>query len=143
MKRSLFLLFVIAFISLTAALFAAAGAESSGEVVLKWPSIWVAEDSKAATIAALVEQFNADNAGKIKIEVEPNPDYDGYRDKINTSIAAGEVPDLFVFNPDDLGTSESQQTLERLERKNLKLLWDGYTQWDASVGGSRGAPRAP
>ena len=100
MKRSLFLLFVIAFISLTAALFAGAGAESSGEVVLKWPSIWVAEDSKAATIAALVEQFNADNAGKIKIEVEPNPDYDGYRDKINTSIAAGEVPDLFVFNPD-------------------------------------------
>ena len=66
--------------------------------------------------------------------------------KVTARVAGKVTTDaelLFVFNPDDLGTSESQQTLERLERKNLKLLWDGYTQWDASVGGSRGAPRAP
>ena len=68
--------------------------------MLQWPCIWVGQDSKAATVKALADQFNADNAGKIKVVIEPNPDYDGYRNKINTMMAAGQVPDLFVFNPD-------------------------------------------
>ncbi len=99
MKKTTPTLF-LALLLLPAALFAGGSKETSGAIVLKWPTIWVAEDSKAPTIAALVEQFNQDNSGSIRIEVEPNPDYDGYRDKINTSIAAGQVPDLFVFNPD-------------------------------------------
>ena len=70
------------------------------EIVLQWPSIWVGQDSKAAAVRALVDQFNADNAGKIQVVIEPNPDYDGYRKKINTMMAAGQVPDMFVFNPD-------------------------------------------
>jgi raffinose/stachyose/melibiose transport system substrate-binding protein len=78
----------------------AGGAQEEKEIVLKWPCIWVAKDSKAATVEALVDQFNADNAGKIRVEIEPQPDYDGYRDKINAMMAAGQVPDLFIFNPD-------------------------------------------
>ena len=99
MKRLILSIIIISLLT-PALLFASGAAESSGEVLLKWPNIWVAEDSKAATIAALVDQFNKDNAGSIRVEIEPNPDYDGYRDKINTSIAAGAVPDLFIFNPE-------------------------------------------
>ncbi len=67
------------------------------EVVLKWPCIWVGKDSKAAEVAKLVEEFNAANEGKIKVEVEPQPDYDGYEQKIRTSVVAKTVPDIFTL----------------------------------------------
>lgn len=70
---------------------------SSKEVVLKWPCIWVGKDSKAAEVEKLVNEFNAANAGKIRVEIEPQPDYDGYEQKIRTSIAAGVVPDIFTL----------------------------------------------
>ena len=38
---------------------------------------------------------------------------------------------LFVFNPGALDTEAAQARLERLERENLKLLWDGYDDWAA------------
>ena len=76
------------------------GCPPQEEIVLKWPTIWVGQDSKAASVAALVDAFNEKYAGAIRVEIEPNPDYDGYRNKINALIAAGDVPDIFVFNPD-------------------------------------------
>ncbi|MBU0552349.1 beta-hydroxyacyl-ACP dehydratase [Myxococcota bacterium] len=36
---------------------------------------------------------------------------------------------LFVFNPEGLDTNQAQLDLETLERKNLKMLWDGYEAW--------------
>jgi len=100
MKKALLLTTVLLFLVGLVPVFAGGGQAAEKEIVLQWPCIWVAQDSKAATVAALVDQFNADNAGKIKVVIEPNPDYDGYRQKINTMMAAGQVPDLFVFNPD-------------------------------------------
>ena len=46
-----------------------------------------------------------------------------------------EAEILFVFNPENLDNQESQELLERLERKNLGLLWDGYADWDERVKG--------
>ena len=97
--RRLSLIIIFALLVPAVALFAGGGRETK-EVVLSWPTIWVGQDSKAAVVAELVEEFNAAHAGCYRVDIEPNPDYDGYRDKINASIAAGEVPDLFVFNPD-------------------------------------------
>jgi raffinose/stachyose/melibiose transport system substrate-binding protein len=76
------------------------GEEAGGEVVLEFPTFWVGQDAKAEIIATLVEEFNAEYEGQYQVEIEANPDTDGYRDKINASIAANQVPDLFVFNPD-------------------------------------------
>ncbi|MCG8570413.1 MAG: ABC transporter substrate-binding protein [Spirochaetes bacterium] len=67
------------------------------EVVIKWPCIWVGQDSKANTVATLVDQFNAAHEGKIRVEIEPQPNYDAYEDKIRASIAAGQVPDVFTM----------------------------------------------
>lgn len=72
------------------------------EVELRWASIWVGADSKAPAVEALVEQFNAENAGKIKVVIEPQPDYNAYEQKVRTSLAAGQAPaDIFTikFNP--------------------------------------------
>ena len=69
------------------------------EIVLKWPSIWVGKDSKAPAIAQIVESFNKANAGRIRVEVEPQPDYNAYEQKARTSLAARQVPgDIFTFN---------------------------------------------
>ena len=67
--------------------------------MLDWPTIWVPPDSKSETIAALIERFNVDNEGAIRIELEGIPDYDGYADKMNTQLASGSAPDLFIFSP--------------------------------------------
>ena len=100
MKKKIFLALTILMV-LVAGLFANGQQDSAGkEVVLKWPTIWVGEDSKAATVKALVDEFNAEYEGKCKVVIEANPDYDAYRNKLNSQIAAGVVPDLFVFNPD-------------------------------------------
>lgn len=100
MKRTLTALLVLALVlaGVTSAL--ASGQEGSeGEVVLDWPTIWVPPDSKSETIAALIERFNADHEGAIRIQLEGIPDYDGYADKMNTQLASGSAPDLFIFSP--------------------------------------------
>ena len=97
MKKSIFLVLALSLV-LAGSLFGGGQQEEAKEITLKWPSIWVGEDSKAASVTALVDQFNADNAGSIRIEIEAQPDYDGYRQKIRTSIAAGIVPDIFTVD---------------------------------------------
>jgi raffinose/stachyose/melibiose transport system substrate-binding protein len=79
-----------------------AQAEPPPEQTIRWPSIWVGTDSKAAVIAELVQEFNAANAGKIKIVIEESPNYDDYRDKIRTNIAAGSFPDFFTLDQVDM-----------------------------------------
>jgi raffinose/stachyose/melibiose transport system substrate-binding protein len=79
-------------------LLAAAFQASAQEIVLKWPCIWVGADAKAAPVKELVDAFNAANAGKIKVEIEEQPNYDAYEQKIRTSLAAGLAPgDIFTF----------------------------------------------
>jgi len=78
----------------------AQGAQEVGETVLKWPTIWVGKDSKAGEVERLVNEFNEINDGTYQVDIEANPDYDGYRTKINALVAANAVPDIFIFNPD-------------------------------------------
>lgn len=99
-------LLVTAAVMAVCGLFAAGQGEGQdGLVTLKWPTIWVGEDSKAAAVADLVAEFNEMYAGKYKVEIEANPDYDAYRNKLNSQIAAGVVPDIFVLNPDPTSMS--------------------------------------
>ncbi|MDD2232219.1 MAG: ABC transporter substrate-binding protein [Sphaerochaetaceae bacterium] len=100
MKKLLTVCLIIA-LAVPALVFAQGSGEAkSQEIVLKWPSFWVGADTKAAPITELVNQFNEAHAGSIKVEIEENPDTDGYRDKLNAQIAAGIVPDIFILNVD-------------------------------------------
>ena len=123
MKKALYVVVVLLFLVGLVPLFAGGGQAAEKEIVLQWPCIWVAQDAKAATVAALVDEFNADNAGKIKVVIEPNPEYDGYRQKINTMMAAGQVPDLFVFNPDPTQFSYYEGDLLMDFTDDLKGAW--------------------
>ena len=93
-------LLVLLMVSVGSAFATGQGEQEGGEVVLEFPTFWVGQDAKAEIVATLVEEFNAEYEGEYQVEIEANPDTDGYRDKINASFAAGQVPDIFVFNPD-------------------------------------------
>lgn len=68
------------------------------EIVINFPSIWVGTDSKAAYFSKLVEDFNAANAGSIKVVIEEQTDYQAYRDKIRTLVTTGNVPDIITMD---------------------------------------------
>ncbi len=73
-------------------------ASAEGEIVINFPSIWVGTDSKAPYLAEMIEAFNAENAGSIRVEVEEQTDYQAYRDKIRTTITTGNTPDLCILD---------------------------------------------
>ena len=85
---------------MTGTLMATGEPPADGEIQLDFPTFWVGQDSKSGPIASLLETFNAMYDGEIRVLIEPNPDTDGYRDKLNTQLATGSAPDLFVFAPD-------------------------------------------
>ncbi|MDD3902203.1 MAG: extracellular solute-binding protein [Sphaerochaeta sp.] len=125
--KNLVVLLVV--LSLTGMLFAQSQSEVAPvkEVELRWASIWVGNDSKAPAVEALVAEYNAKNAGKIKVVIEPQPDYNAYEQKVRTSLAAGQAPaDIFTikFNP----------TTETFYQSNLLMdfskVMDG--QWKAT-----------
>ncbi len=97
LKRML-AIFILVLLLVPSVLFSTAQKEEE-EVVLTWNTIWLEPDSKAAAVAAIVEEFNAEYAGQYKVVLEGTVDYDGYRDKLNAQMSAGVVPDLFVFGP--------------------------------------------
>ncbi len=73
-------------------------AYADDEIVINFPSIWVGTDSKAAYMTELIDAFNAENAGSIKVVVEEQTDYQAYRDKIRTTITTGSAPDLCIMD---------------------------------------------
>jgi ABC-type sugar transport system, periplasmic component len=95
---SRFRLAVLSFSLLAVLSLPSAQSAQSKEIVLKWPCIWVGKDSKAPAIAQIVDSFNASNAGKVRVEVEPQPDYNAYEQKVRTAIMAGAAPgDIFTL----------------------------------------------
>lgn len=75
-----------------------AAASSGGEIELSFPCIWVGSDIKAAVFGQMVEGFNTEYAGKYKVVIEEQTDYDLYRDKIRTQISTGDAPDIFTLD---------------------------------------------
>ena len=71
---------------------------SSGEITINFPSVWVGTDSKAPYMEKLIAQFNEENAGKIKVVVEEQTDYQAARDKLRTTITTGDTPDICILD---------------------------------------------
>ena len=65
MKKLLSLLLVmIMIVALAVPAYAA-----NDEIIINFPSVWVGTDSKAPYMAQLIENFNAETAGSIKVVV--------------------------------------------------------------------------
>lgn len=95
MKKTIALLLTLVMVF---GLVASMPAYADDEIVINFPSIWVGTDSKAAYMSQLIENFNAENAGAIKVVVEEQTDYQAYRDKIRTTITTGSAPDICILD---------------------------------------------
>ena len=73
-------------------------ANSGSEIELKLLSAWVGQDAKAKVFSQMLDSFNKEYAGKIKVVVEEMTDYNAYNDKIRTLISTGQAPDLFTLS---------------------------------------------
>lgn len=133
-KKVTVLVLLIALVSV-GMLFAQGAQETQKVTVLKFPTFWVGSDTKAGEIAALVSEYNAEYEGKYKVEIEENPEPDGYRTKLYSQVSAGVVPDLMVFNPDPTGFSFYQGNLLMDFSKELAGDW-GKVFVDGSIQGA-------
>lgn len=84
------------------------------EIIINFPSVWVGTDSKAPYMSQLIEQFNAENAGSIKVVVEEQTDYQAARDKLRTTITTGTAPDVMIMDTtyDIKGYSEAGKFMD-------------------------------
>ncbi|WP_419875885.1 ABC transporter substrate-binding protein [Candidatus Pristimantibacillus sp. PTI5] len=89
-------------------------ASSQMEVELNMLSSWSTDTERGKALHSIVDKFNQENAGKIKVNVDINPDWPTLQEKIKTMIAANETPDVFNynFNPNDLSRQESGKLLD-------------------------------
>ena len=62
------------------------------ETVLEYPTFQVGVNTAAPVVAQLVEEFNANNAGKYKIVVEEIPGDSNYIEKIKILLSSGDLP---------------------------------------------------
>ena len=87
---------------------------ANDEIIINFPSVWVGTDSKAPYMSQLIEQFNAENAGSIKVVVEEQTDYQAARDKLRTTITTGTAPDVMIMDTtyDIKGYSEAGKFMD-------------------------------
>lgn len=62
------------------------------EIVLEYPTFQVGVNTAAPVIAQLVEEFNAEHEGEIRIEVEEIPGDANYNEKIKILLSSGDLP---------------------------------------------------
>ncbi len=82
---------------------------STGEITLNLYHSWSAETTRGEVLAKLVEEFNEQHTGEIKVVVETNPDFPAYQEKVKTMLSTKTAPDIFHYNynPNDLSYFES------------------------------------
>lgn len=78
------------------------------EVTLQYPTFQIGVNTAAPVVTQLVEEFNANNAGKAKIVVEEVPGDNNYIEKIKILLTSGDLPPVIYgagYNLMDLALS--------------------------------------
>jgi multiple sugar transport system substrate-binding protein/sn-glycerol 3-phosphate transport system substrate-binding protein len=102
-----------------------ADVDPSGQTVVWWHQH---SDSREEGLLALIAEFNATNEYGITVEAQNQGGYDEIRDKVNSSIAAGELPaTLLVGYQNDQSFYQLNDTLV-----DLNLLMNDPT-WGMSA----------
>ncbi len=90
----------------------ATSGSSEGEVVLNVWYHWMSEQRKP-TIDGMIQKFNEENAGKIKV-VGLGVPYNDIRTKFTAAVAAGEAPDAIVQPIETVAVHAENQYCEDL-----------------------------
>ena len=84
------------------------------EIVISMYHSWSTDTQRGKALNDLIAQFNEENKGKIRVNVDINPDFPAYQEKVKAMISAGNTPDIFHynFNPNDLSRQNSGKLLD-------------------------------
>ena len=90
------------------------GGGSQKEIDITMLSSWSTDTERGKALKTVVDRFNQENAGKIKVTLDINPDWPALQQKVKTMIAANQTPDIFNynFNPNDLSRQKSGKLLD-------------------------------
>jgi len=96
MKRILaVLLCLVLVLSMVTACGSKGEASSDGPVTIRLAAFHVGVNASAPWFSAVVDAFNQEYDGKIKLEIEEIPGDQAYVDKMKTYISMNDLPDLF------------------------------------------------
>jgi raffinose/stachyose/melibiose transport system substrate-binding protein len=72
------------------------------------------QEARGVVFRQLIEQYNQENSGKVKVELSYFADWIPMQQKIRTMVSAGEPPDVFYFNfnPNDLSLPKSGELMD-------------------------------
>ncbi|ADK83271.1 ABC transporter substrate-binding protein [Sediminispirochaeta smaragdinae] len=75
---------------------------------------WSTDTQRGKALNDIIAKFNEEHAGSIKVNVDINPDFPAYQEKIKAMISAGNPPDIFHynFNPNDLSRQRSGKLMD-------------------------------
>lgn len=75
---------------------------------------WSTETTRGEVLEKLIDEFNQEHDGEIKINVETNSDFPAYQEKVKTMISTDTAPDIFHYNynPNDLSYFESGKLMD-------------------------------
>lgn len=100
------------------------------EVVLKVPTYMTGTNVAAPYFKQLIDGFNAENAGKIKVELEDIPSDQAYVDKMKILIQSSSLPDIiFAKNGLDSMIIDAGLAADFLPTLNADA------EWKTSMGG--------
>ena len=103
---------------------------STGEIVLHYPSFEIGVNSSAPVLAEVVKRFNAEYAGKIRIEIEEIPGDQAYADKMKILLAADDLP--HIIN-NKCGQNLLDMFVERNAIADLTPYFDADPEWRATI----------
>jgi len=97
---------------------------SSGGVKVTILSNFTPDVARGKVFNELINEFNQQNAGKITVVSNPDPDWPTLQQKIKSMISAGSPPDLFLYNynANDLSREQSGKLMD----------WSTYINEDAA-----------
>jgi multiple sugar transport system substrate-binding protein len=116
------------------ALLGALGTSSYAQETVVWWDFLTGGDG--ARMKKLIEDFNAENAGKIKIEATTLEWGTPFYTKVQTSTAVGEGPDVMTYHTSRLPLAVSQGTVKEITAEDwaaMGLSQDSFAPatWDA------------
>ena len=75
---------------------------------------WSTETTRGEVLTKLIDEFNQEHDGEIKVNVETNSDFPAYQEKVKTMLSTDTAPDIFHYNynPNDLSYFESGKLMD-------------------------------
>ena len=102
-------------------------APANEPVVVKFPTFQIGVNSFAPVLEKAVADFNTQNEGKIKLEVEEIPGDQAYNDKMKVLLSADQLPDIIYTG----GYNLLDLALEKNAVMDLTPYFDADPEWKA------------